>query len=226
MKKVLSIILLLAMILTLCACGSAKKGTEGLVYEAGDGVYRVIGYEGEDVHIVIPDTHNGVPVTAIDDYCFEESEIQSVKIGKNVQTIGKGAFIYCTLLKEVTIPASVSHIGTGTEYMASVGAFAHCTQLEKVTFEKNSQLKFIGNDTFENCGVLTKIEIPQSLESMGYDAFAYCTSLKEIRIPASVESVGDGAFSGFTKEQTIITEGDTYNWDFWTKNCEAVIISK
>ena len=224
MKKVAIITLVTIIALQLCACGKSK-GTEGLIYEARDGAYAVVDYTGDDVHIVIPDLHNDVPVKYIDEYCFEESDVQSVKIGKNVEIIGKSAFGYCTLLKEVYIPASVSRIGTSTEYMASVGAFAHCTSLEKVSFAKNSQLTSLGNDTFEGCKKLEKLELPSTVEFIGYDAFAY-SAIKEIHIPASVNYVGDGAFSGFSEEQKIVVYGSTDRWADWARNCTAQIIKK
>ena len=40
-------------------------GTDGLVYEAnGNGGYTVVGYEGDSVDVVIPETYNGLPVNA------------------------------------------------------------------------------------------------------------------------------------------------------------------
>lgn len=71
-------------------------------------------YKGD---IVIPEEVNGYTVTAIDDYAFmndwgtDEMTITSIDIPNTIKKIGKFAFNYCCLLKELTIPASVETIG-------------------------------------------------------------------------------------------------------------------
>ncbi len=64
--------------------------------------------------IVIPEKVNGYTVTAIGDYAFMkdyEQGISSVVIPKTVKKIGNFAFLYCNLLRELTIPATVEYIG-------------------------------------------------------------------------------------------------------------------
>lgn len=55
-------------------------------------------------------------------------------------------------------------------------------------------MKNIGWSAFEKCEKLTKVVIPDGVESIGMDAFTKCTALKEVTIPASVECIGWGAF--------------------------------
>lgn len=64
--------------------------------------------------IVIPEKVNGYTVTAIGDYAFwkdYELGISSIVIPKTVKKIGNMAFLYCNLLRELTIPATVEYIG-------------------------------------------------------------------------------------------------------------------
>ena len=52
----------------------------------------------------------------------------------------------------------------------------------------------IGDNAFEDCSILTKINIPSSVKTIGAEAFIYCAALTEIVIPSSVETIGDSAF--------------------------------
>ena len=61
--------------------------------------------------IIIPETHNDLPVTAILDQGFEaHPNLESVYIPFTVQTIGEKAFYQCSKLKNVTISSGVSCI--------------------------------------------------------------------------------------------------------------------
>lgn len=53
----------------------------------------------------------------------------------------------------------------------------------------------IGNNAFEDCSILTKINIPSSVTEIGVEAFIYCAALEEIVIPSSVETIGESAFA-------------------------------
>ena len=88
-----------AMLLFVEGCGkksgtdtSEKNATQGLLYEPNNGSYVVKGYEGSEVNVIIPDTCNDVPVTEINRKVFENSDIQSIVIGKNVTKINHDAF--------------------------------------------------------------------------------------------------------------------------------------
>lgn len=62
--------------------------------------------------LIIPDEINGIMVTAIDDYAFQNcGNLEYVEISSNVKTIGKKAFEGCKNLKSITIPENVEHIG-------------------------------------------------------------------------------------------------------------------
>ena len=83
-----------------------------------------------------------------------------------------GAFMDCTALTSIEIPASVETIGNY--------AFKNCTSLKTVTFEKGSKLKMIQYNTFRDCTSLTTIEIPASVETIERGAFSGCTSLQTV----------------------------------------------
>ena len=97
------------------------------------------------------------------------TNIKSVTLPNTLTAIGTQAFCGSSLVS-ISIPAGVKTIGNGT--------FNLCTSLQTVTFEKGSQLKTI--DGFESCTSLTTIEIPASVETIKYSAFNGCTSLKTV----------------------------------------------
>ena len=71
------------------------------------------------------------------------------------------AFSSCSSLTSITIPNSVTEIGSR--------AFEGCTGLTSITIP-NSVTK-IGSSAFEGCTGLTSITIPNSVTEIGYDAF-------------------------------------------------------
>ena len=117
------------------------------------------------------------------------------KVGDNPQytvtSIGELAFSSCSVLKTITIPASVSMIGEDAFFSSG---------LTTVEFAKGSKLESIGPSAFSAASSLSAITIPESVQSIGKYAFSECSDLTAITIPSSVTSIGEGAFvwSGLT----------------------------
>lgn len=101
----------------------------------------------------------------------------------NLKTIGNGAFGF-TDLTTITLPDSVETIGDN--------AFSNCDKLTSVTL--GSGLKSIGNYAFNYCSALSSINIPEGVTFLGNSAFNNCTSLESINIPGSVNTIGNSAF--------------------------------
>ena len=84
--------------------------------------------------------------------------------------ICSNAFQYCFSLTSITIPSSVTCIGSY--------AFEYCTSLTSITIPNS--VTFIGMEAFSHCESLTSITIPNSVTCIGSYAFEYCTSLTSI----------------------------------------------
>lgn len=54
----------------------------------------------------------------------------------------------------------------------------------------------IGYDAFRNCGGLTTVYLPDTVERIGEWAFYGCSGLKNITIPEGVTGIGSWAFDG------------------------------
>lgn len=161
------------------------------------------------------------------------TNLTSINIPNNVETICSSAFSGCKSLKNITIPNSVKKIGSSafsetgiTEItipsnveeigmsISGFGAFERC-DLHKVTFASNCKIKEISG--FANMKNLTSINIPNNVETICSSAFSGCTSLKSITIPNSVKKIETSAFSGCTNLEEIliprsVTEIGTSYW--------------
>ena len=91
--------------------------SEGIIYEYYGGGYKVVGYNGSDKCVIIPDTYkdaNGSGrIVSIEAGAFRGcTSIEYVHIGNNVYDIKSNAFRGCTSLSEVSVGKSVATIGS------------------------------------------------------------------------------------------------------------------
>ncbi len=192
------------------------KTEEGCIfYEDNDTVY-LIGYDGENSELTLPDTFNKKTYTFYN-YAFSyNTKIANIIIPKTITAINKKSFLNCITLQSIIIPDSVNEIGEnaldgciGLTYITIPDSittinnlFSGCTGLKSVTL--GSGITEIGNNAFNGCSSLTEITIPDSVISIGREAFNGCTNLRNVVIPNGVTKIYDGAFSG-CKELTDIT---------------------
>ncbi|MBQ5812947.1 MAG: leucine-rich repeat domain-containing protein, partial [Clostridia bacterium] len=87
----------------------------------------------------------------------------------------------------------------------------------------------IGITAFDGCAAITKITLPDSIESIDDFAFRRCTSLESINYPMSLREVSDqysglgGIFQGCPKLKSItVPEGITAIPDYAFKSCEYI----
>lgn len=143
----------------------------------------LIGYKGEKPtgELVITEGTKGIACMAF----YGCSSLTSVTIPSSVTSIGSSAFSYSTGLTSITIPTGVTSISDNT--------FFGCSGLTSLTIPNS--VTSIEMDAFANCIGLTSITIPNSVTSIGMGAFQNCSNLTSITIPNSVTSIELGAFS-------------------------------
>ena len=192
MKKVLAVILVMAMVFSLAACGNENKGIEinGLKYTLlPDGTYSVSA--GEDIDnykdIIIPSKIDGIAVTAVSDRAFQMVDnIQTVTIESGITSVGEYAFSYCESLTNITFPNTLTSI--------SDNAFSNCENLTNITFPNT--LTSIGNNAFGYCESLTSIDIPDNVTTISMDTFTHCINLTKVNLPDNLITIGHSAFAG------------------------------
>jgi hypothetical protein len=93
----------------------------------------------------------------------------------------------CTSLTSVTIPESVTSIGSS--------AFAACSSLTSITI--GNGVTSIGGSAFSGCTSLTSITIGNGVTSIGEWAFRNCNSLKDFYCYSKeIPQTGTGIFTG------------------------------
>lgn len=206
---------------------TSNVSSEGLEFKLTptEDSYEVSGIDGfsySGVKLVIPSSHNNLPVTSIGDSAFDNNlSLTSVQIPKSVKYIGEGAFndcnnLYkiefeqgsnlteindyvfsgCYSLRTITIPKSVTSINRQ--------AFFNCN-LETIEFEENSNLTYIGEEAFCQCDSITSITIPKSVVELGDSAFYACTSLESVTFEqgSNLEAISKWAFYGCALNKSI-----------------------
>lgn len=135
----------------------------------------------------------GTALTSIEYQAFAFcTDLESITLPDALTTLGlrlgsypqSETFVGCTSLREATIGAGMTSMGTGV--------FMDCQNLRNVTIKDGCTV--IGGACFQNCPRITDITIPNSVTDIGNSAFSGCTTLKAITIPNSVTNIGNEAF--------------------------------
>ena len=193
--------------------GYVRVGTYGVFEYAvtckgGVESITITGYTGSNTSITIPETINGIKVTAIANSAFSGcTSLASIVIPESVTTIGNCAFWGCSALTSIVIPDGVTTIGNS--------AFEECTSLTSIVIPES--VTTIGNCAFWGCSALTSIVIPDGVTEIGLYAFWGCSALTSIVIPKSVTTIGNCAFKGCTN-LTICCKAESEPCG-WNKNC-------
>lgn len=106
----------------------------------------------------------------------------------NDGTNASSAFYNCTSLKAVTIPPSVTRIGSYT--------FDGCADLQQVLFANKESITAINGFAFRNCTNLEMdVDFP-NLESIRYTSFSGAKKIKEIKNLGKITSIPGPANTG------------------------------
>src|SRR5690554_2291093 len=209
MKKLLPLLLLFLLVTSLKANYFSAPTTEGVMLH-----YAVTSPTEPYTVMVMYCESNAVEVTI-------PSIIGYNEIDYIVTSIDNGAFSSSYSLTSITIPESVTSIGShafyntpwynnkpdGVIYIGKIlydykGEMPPNTEIEVLEGTVS-----IGDNAFYYRTGLTAISLPESVTSIGEQAFANCSGLTSITIPGSVTSIGSSAFASCSGLTTITIPG-------------------
>lgn len=145
-------------------------------------------YNGNDVHVIIPDS-----VVEIDKEAFARCVgIQSIIFPSSVKRVGTSAFCGCESLDGIKLPDEIEEIGNN--------AFLGCRSLKQIDLPES--LVLIGKWAFSMTGI-TSITIPSHVTRIGDGAFFECKALTEVSLPDGLKEIGNRAFYNCTRLEVI-----------------------
>jgi hypothetical protein len=124
--------------------------------------------------------------------------ISKVIVEEGVTRIGDYAFADITTLTQVSLPSTLTEIGTE--------AFEE-TSIQELILPENSALTTIKPKAFQKAKHLTTVELPETVTTIGEEAFLECTSLRTISLPDGLKTLGEDAFRGCTALTEITLPG-------------------
>lgn len=210
--------------------GSNPAPAADFTYEIADEGVTVTGYTGGEIVVVIPDTIESLPVTAIASDAFAgKGSIKAISVPDTVTSIGVGAFRGCTALTSLRTPVytceDAPYFGAlfgATSYESGASAvpnklstlvltdgvvipeyaFYACRSLEVISLPKT--MSELGDFAFYGCRSLAYIataDIP--LTALGEHVFAGCESLPALHLPQTVTEMGPAILEGCGKLESL-----------------------
>ena len=177
---------LIAVVLLIAVPSLRAASLEDLTWiTAGGGITITDCEEAASGELVIPNTIEGLPVTAVGPLAFRGCNIlSSITLPDSVTSIGARAFQFCDSLTGVALPPALTQIAAYTFY--------ECSRLDSVVIPEGVTL--IGERAFQGCSSLTEVVIPDGVEILGSRAFYRCTGLSTISLPSSLTALGSRVF--------------------------------
>lgn len=131
-----------------------------------------------------------------------------------VTTIQGSAFLSCTDIKKLIVPANIKYIQSG--------AFENCVNMSKLVLAEGEERLDAESDAFKNCGIeeatigrnlkvsifarnaiLAKVVFGSNIKNIPDNAFYGCSNLSSVDL-SNAESIGNGAFSSTKLEKVEI----------------------
>lgn len=129
-------------------------------------------------------------ITRIGDYAFYRCMSWDPGTGDflpdYLNIIEDGAFVACSKITTIYIPAGVKTIGKR--------AFASMNGLTTIHFPTGNFQMELGEQLFASSRVLTTVTLPENIETITNRMFYECTALETITLPETITEIAEGAF--------------------------------
>ena len=148
-------------------------------------------------------------VRYVSDYAFENTALQTVKIGKFFANMGKGIFKNSTALTSVEFVSkyNLSYLGESM--------FEGCASLSAINVAELQNLQSVYDNAFKGCTSLKGVKFNDTLVQVGVSAFEGCTSLVYADFgtgdACQLSKLSNRAFANCTSLRRIILRGELKN---------------
>lgn len=208
MKKIISLMLMVAMLLTALPAMADNVRTSGLYTYAikGNGTITITDFDWNknDGDIYIPNMIDGYTVTAIGAGAFAagySNNSYSVTLPEGIKTIGEKAFFRANI-SAINLPSTLQQIGSAAFYGCPNCQFKSTVNHPYFAVLDNGLYNKANKELIAYSLGLTKgsttITIPEGIQVIGAYALAeHSSSNKSVRIslPSTLVSIGDYAFA-------------------------------
>ena len=137
----------------------------------------------------------------------KDNDLMTISIPDGTIAIADNVFRNCTNLIEITLPPTLTKIGShtfeGCSSLTAVDlsnvniigeyAFSGCISLNEIAF--SDKIGYLCNGIFLGCTGLRKITLPTNIAYIGCECFKDCSSLSDITM-LSVMEIDNNAFEG------------------------------
>ena len=149
---------------------------------------------------LIPETFHGLPTSEISSEAFLNcSSIKSLKIPAGISLIGDDAFLNCSSLETIVVDKNNPNFVfiDGVLYDKNVTDLICCPAKKNGIINVPDSVSSIRKNAFNGCSLLTSITIPDNVDSIGFNAFGGCSSLVSLTIPFVGGSSTDNCFLSY-----------------------------
>ncbi len=150
---------------------------------SGSNNLKIVSYLGSDVNVVIPDTISSYPVTEINVSAFENVELESICLGKNISSVLLYSFLNASYTSFLGNQPRLKSIGVaeGSEYFVSEdGVLYNVSKTKIVRYPAAKE----GNEFY----------LPETVEEISGCAFEDVQLLETLHAPASLKIIKKYAF--------------------------------
>ena len=145
---------------------------------------------------------------------YKESNLESVKFGTGLKTIGNYAFYD---------DRKISKLEFTGDNLTSIGSYAFYDNLALEELNLSGDNVSIGDNAFNNCNKLKTVNLKSGIKSIGSYAFRDCTVLDDIKLCSELETIGSYAFYNCGNLQSIEIPDNVTKIDNNTfENCSSL----
>lgn len=222
MKKIISLVLMVAMLLSALPAMADNVRTSGLyTYEIkGNGTITITDFDWANSYgdIFIPNMIDGYTVTGIGAEAFmvDDSingswmEPIAITLCQTITTIGEKAFFGVEWLTEINLHDNIQYIG--------YGAFAGCDLIQYKLSPNQAYFAEIDGALYNKsrkeliaCSCVDELVIPEGIISIGDYAFCHGAIMESIHFPTSLREIGNYAFYDCFFGSRVFRNEDNFN---------------